>query len=372
MNADVRAFRRRRLGPVEGGQAACRVLTVPSSDWASRARELSLDDPETLLPLFEALRRQWESDPAGVHEKTSALYSLLEKLEPQYPIDAFLLDEREYFLGEAARIIGTVSRDLGRRDEARRWLDRAEMWFLLTENAAANISKVQYQRLALKVEERDFDPVLEQLPQLTASFRKLGMQDDLLKTRFLEANALREKGFVPEALSVFEDIALEAQSLRNETLLAHAYVNISQIHGFSGRSEEAIERAQAATVLLKKLGNRIGLAKLQWGIGYLLRGQHKLSAAIEAYRAAQQEFAEIEMHADVAAVHLVVADLLLDAGQEKQAEWEIRQALPLIEEYKLVPEGFAAMSLLRESLRRQKIDRSALRNLHGYFEEIGS
>ena len=78
------------------------------------------------------------------------------------------------------------------------------------------------------------------------------------------------------------------------------------------------------------------------------------------------------MRADVAAVQLVIADLLLDAGQDRQAEWEIRQALPIIDEYKLVPEGFAALSLLRESLRRQNIDRQALRNLHGYFEELSS
>jgi hypothetical protein len=99
----------------------------------------------------------------------------------------------------------------------------------------------------------------------------------------------------------------------------------------------------------------------------LLRGKGDLPAAIEAYRSAQGSFAAIAMHADVAAVHLVLADLLLDSGQSDQAEWEIRAALPVIDEYKLVPEGFAALSLLRESLRRRQIDRQALRSLHGYF-----
>ena len=54
---------------------------------------------------------------------------------------------------------------------------------------------------------------------------------------------------------------------------------------------------------------------------------------------------------------------------EAQAEWEVRAALPIIEEEKMVPEGFAALTLLRESLRRRKLDRQALRNLHGYFRE---
>lgn len=80
----------------------------------------------------------------------------------------------------------------------------------------------------------------------------------------------------------------------------------------------------------------------------------------------------MEMPADVAALHLVIADVLLDSGQERQAEWEIRAALPVIDRLKMVPEGFAAMSLLRESLRRRSIDRQALRNVHGYFEELSS
>ena len=36
----------------------------------------------------------------------------------------------------------------------------------------------------------------------------------------------------------------------------------------------------------------------------------------------------------------------------------------------MVPEGVAALSLLRESVRHQKINRQALRDLHGYFEDI--
>jgi hypothetical protein len=75
------------------------------------------------------------------------------------------------------------------------------------------------------------------------------------------------------------------------------------------------------------------------------------------------------MRGDEAAVLLVIADLLLEQGAEAQAEWEIRAALPIIDEEKMVPEGMAAYALLRESVRRRKIDRNALRDVHGYFQE---
>jgi hypothetical protein len=372
MTGELRAFRRRRLTPEEGKAAAVRALETPIDSRLSILDQLYLDDPETLLPLLDEVRKQLESSPNKVLEETSFLYSYLESLRPRYPVDSFLLDEREYFLGETARIAGTACRELSLRDDARRWLDLSEAWFLSTENAAGNLAKVSYQRLALRTEEREFDAVSELLPRLIDTFRKLGMSEDAIKARFLEAAVLKETDRLSEAAAVFGEIAAEADELKNQPLLAWAYVNLVQVHGILGEIDRVVEKAAAVTPMLRDVGNHIGLAKLQWGVGYLLRTQSRVPAAIDAFRTAQAEFTELGMRADVAAVHLIIADLLLDAGQDRQAEWEIRQALPIIDEYKLVPEGFAALSLLRESLRRQKIDRQALRNLHGYFEELSS
>ncbi len=43
-------------------------------------------------------------------------------------------------------------------------------------------------------------------------------------------------------------------------------------------------------------------------------------------------------------------------------------ALPTIEEQKMVPEGFAAMALLKESVRRRKTDPNALRELREHVQ----
>jgi tetratricopeptide (TPR) repeat protein len=370
MTGELRSFRRRRLTPEEGKIAAERVLKVPIAARQGQLPELRLDDPETLLPLLDSLRRELESSPTNVLEEAAFLYGFLEHIEPHYPVDAFLLDEREYFLGETARVAGTASRELSRYDEAKRWLDLADAWFLLTENAAGNLAKVNYQRLALRTEERDFQAVSELLPRLIDGFERLGMAEDAIKARFLGAVVLRESDRIQEALELYRKIAVDASDIKNDNLLAWAHVNIVQLHGFLGDADSAREAAKVAIPLLQRTGNQIGLAKLQWGLGYLMRSCGDNPAAVEAFRKAQNEFASLRMRADVAAVNLVIADLFLDTGQEKQAEWEIRQALPIIDECKLVPEGFAALSLLRESLRRQKIDREALRNLHGYFEEL--
>jgi tetratricopeptide (TPR) repeat protein len=358
------------LGPMSATRlAAVRILATPISERTEELAGLHLDDPETLLSVLAILRAQWDAGPAKALEEAAFLYRYLESIEVRHPVDPILCGEREHFLGESARIAGTAARFLSRRDEARRWFDLAESWFLATENAGSNLARLSYQRLALRTEERDFEAVPELLPHLIANFERMAMAEDALKSRFLEAEILKETGQLVEATKAYGRIIEQAKALRNEPLLASAYVNVVQVHAFLGDFGTATACAQEAASLLKRLSNRVALAKLQWGLGHLFRQQGKLVASVEAFREAQKEFSEIEMHADVAAVHLILGDLLLDAGQPAQAEWEIQAALPVIDEYKLVPERIAALSLLRESLKRRQIDRAALRNLHGYFRE---
>ena len=370
MTDTVRHFRRRRLSREEGERYAQRVLLTPISERLDKVPALHLDDPEMLLSLLGVLARTCESCPADVLDEASFLYKYLEGLQVRYPADPILHDEREWYLGEAARVAGTAARFLARRDEAREWLDLSEAWFLATENSAGNVARVTYQRLALRTEERDFSGVLKLLPHLIANFERMSMADDALKGRFLRAAILKEVNRLAEAVEAYGEVIKEAEKLRNESVLATAFVNLALTHCATGNADEAAALAAKASPLLQRLKNHVMLAKLQWTVGFLLRSKGDLPAAIEAYRSAQRGFASISMHADVAAVHLVLADLLLDTGQAGQAEWEIRSALPVIDEYKLVPEGIAALSLLRESVRRRQIDRQALRSLHGYFEKL--
>ncbi|MGH8611368.1 MAG: tetratricopeptide repeat protein, partial [Gammaproteobacteria bacterium] len=155
-------------------------------------------------------------------------------------------------------------------------------------------------------------------------------------------------------------------------LEASAQVNLLHVYGSLGRVQDALRASREALPVMTRLGNRLGLAKIQWGIGALLRGQGSRSGAIEAFRSAQSEFSAAGLLADAAASGLVIADLLLELGEETAAANEIVSALPLIEKYKLVPEGMAALALLRESVRQQKVHHQALRDLHGFFEETVS
>jgi len=353
------------LSVTQARETVGRILAVPISERAGRAKELRLEHPEVLLALCESLTERIEASPASVAEEADFFYRFLET--PLRKIGEF--DERDYFLGELALLAGGANRILFRRDDARRWFDRAESNFVRVANPSVHFARLAYQRLGLAAEERRFEEVLELAPAWAQSARQLGLAEDALKCRFLEGIAFWETGNAEQAIRVYREIQGDAQLLGIPRLAAQAASNLAHYYSSRGDAEEALACSRQALPLLQQMGNRVHLAKLQWSIGDLLRHQGKAGEAAEAYRSALRESEEIGLRGDVAAIHLVLADLLLDAGQQAQAEWEVRAALPIIDEERMVPESFAALTLLRESLRRRKIDRQALRNLHGYFRE---
>ena len=369
MTGDVVRFPspRNSVSPDQGLSIAQAIRGVPTSERLPKFSE-QLGEPEVLLALCHLLDRNLESEPARILEDSDFFYQHLEA-RPENE-SAFLFDEQEYYLGELALLAGIGSRVLGHREQARMWLDRAEAWFLLTSNFQADLSRVAYQRLAVTIEEGRFHEVLRVVEPVKRSLARVHATESLLKCRVLQAIAYKETDQLDQALSLFKDVLHEARSIGSERLMSSCYVNSVQIHAMRGETDAAARLVNEALPLLRSTNNRKDLAKLQWGVANLLRVDGRLGLSIEAFRIAQKQFVDLEMPADVAAISLVVADLLLELGQEAQAEWEIRAALPVIDELKMVPEGVAALSLLRESVRRRKIDRQALRDLHGYFDEI--
>lgn len=366
MSGRVLPFKGRPLSSEAGMQAAERVLATPFDERLQKVRTLHLEDPETLLALCGLIRERMSASPAPAKEEAEFLYRFIEK--PRREIGLF--DERDYFLGETALLAGMACRCLSEREEAWIWFDRAEAGFRHTMNAPAEMSRLSYQRLAERFEERQVDLVLELLPPLVESFQKLGMPEDALKCRFLEGLALFEKDDPVSAIRVFNAIRDEAEAIGSRTLVADSYVNLVHAHAMLGEADAAMEASRRAIPILRELDNRISLAKIHWGLATLLREGGRVEEAIDSYRKAQEDFESIGMRADIAALNLVVADLLLEEGKSVEALREISEALPVIAELKMAPEGMAALSLVRESVRRQEVNRQALRELHGYFQEL--
>ena len=366
MTGRVIRFPPRATPPEEIDAVTARVLEVPIAERDARAGKLRLEDPDVLLALCGRLRGRVDGDPKPVREEAS--YSTVSSARRRVPS---VSSTSANTFSESSRCWPGPPAGSSRCGKRRGSGSTGRRSGSCTRSTpVSDLARLNYQRLALRMEERSLETVLEMAPALVESFRKLAMPEDAVKARFLEGLAFMESERLAEAVDAFEQIAQEAAGLAAERLVAQAYANLTHIHAMRGDSKCAIEASRRAIPVLTRLDDHVALAKVQWGLARLLRETGQIPAAIEAYRAAQQDFERIGMRADMAALSLVIADLLLEIGQEAPATRAVLEALPVLQELRMVPEGMAALQLLRDSLRERRIDRPALRELHGYFEEL--
>jgi tetratricopeptide (TPR) repeat protein len=280
-----------------------------------------------------------------------------------------LFDERDYFLGEFAFLVGCACRVLGKRDEAFRWLDRAEAGFRHTVNPEAGLANVAYTKLALRYEMGRYEDVLDLISSLVVSFERLGMGTDVAKCGLLKAMALKQSGLQDEALATLSVVEAMPDVRGNQPLHGRVLVEIGDVYQQRGQVDAAMASFKAALPKVASETPSFGQADLKLCLGSLYSGAGRREEALPYLRSAASDFATIGMETRLAHARLMVADELLALDHPREAEWEILQALPTIEEQKMVPEGFAAVALLRESVKRRKTDPNALRELREHLQK---
>jgi tetratricopeptide (TPR) repeat protein len=298
-----------------------------------------------------------------VAETGLAARSWLESL-PGYGV----FDETDYFLGETALVAATGYRLLGQLDRAESLLDIAEDSFRHTVNPAPLIAKVQFQRLALRYDLHRFQSVLESIGSLRTSFQRLGMLGDAAKAAFLEAMATKQSGQTDRAFSLFTELR-GSLSDNSNGVLAGCLVEIGAYHGENQEYDRALQAYDEAADLIALSNQPARMAHLKATIGETYRAKGELNAAVNSFRLAIQHYSSLEMSSMVAYLRVLTAELLLTANREREAEWEIRAALPIIDESRLMAEGLAAMGLLKECLRRRKLDGDVVGRVKGHLSQ---
>lgn len=213
---------------------------------------------------------------------------------------------------------------------------------------------------------RRHEDVLELTPSTARTFEKLGMDVDLAKCRFLEAMALKELGRLVEADEKLQGLATGKQA--DSALQGMALLNLGDLRSSEGRFEVALGLYRQALPFLKAAKRYATLADLKGMLGETLRRMGQYAPALEAYREATRDYASLGMATRAAYLQIVTAETLLENGRLAEAEFEIRAALPTIEQEKMVPEGFAAIAILNESVRQRKTDPKALGELREYLQ----
>jgi len=361
--ARVLAFPTRRtstpVSPADARRMAQEYLSTPEEGRSEGLRKESLSNCDVLFAICRILRDTMESEPAVAVNEATALYHW--STNPTSVVGLF--DEREYLVGEAALIAAKGSRFMGKFTDAERWLDRSDAAFRHTVNPAPSVAGIAFERLALRYAAGRYEETLELLPSLKSSFNKLGMDIDNAKAQFLEAVTLRALGRLDEHFALLRRLD-EALGLRDcPSLHGQVLVHIGNHEAVLGQFDAAARTYEKALPIVMRGNRPVALCELKWSIGDAYRGQGSLGRAIEAYRAAKNDYQALGFQAFVIQLSLVLAEVLLALGRDREAEWEILSALPTIEQERMVPEGFAAVALLRESVRHRKTDPAALREL---------
>lgn len=344
-------------------RAARLYLHTPFEDRSEGDRRDCLGNPDIVLSICALLGKQRDSAPANVAVEAADLYRWIARPG----VDLGLFDERDYFLGQAALLAGIATRHLGRREEAFLWLDRAEAGFRHTLNPAPGLANVSYARLALRFEMGKYQDVLELTPSLEASFLKLRMNGEAAKCRLLLSMALKQTGENLKALAALDGLEKELSAIGDRSLQARVLSEIGDLHQLEGRLDLAISSLRTALTLLQDQGRSAARADLQLYVGGVLKANGSLHEAEAAFREARAEYLALEMVPQATYMNLVLAETLIVLGRDREAEWEIRTALPAIDEIKMVPEAIAAVALLREAASRSRTDFSSLRDLANHL-----
>jgi tetratricopeptide (TPR) repeat protein len=326
--------------------------------------DAALGDGDVMTSILSSLWGLMNTSPSVVADEAPSIYRWLSGR----PERDFFFDERDFFLGESALLAAGSLRLVGERDETERWLDRADAGFRHTVAPAAHLARVSYIRLTLRYDTRRHEEVLELSPSVALTFQKLGMRNDLSKCRFLEAMSLKELGRIDEAAERLESLASAEEGQVESALCGMALVNLGNLRSEQGSFDLAIAAYRKASPLLQSANRPVALADLKLMLGGTLQRTGHLTAAIQAFRESVTELVAIGTETRVAYHRVVLAGALLEAGRAREAEWEILAALPTIDEQRMAPEGFAAVALLRESVRQRRTDLAALGQVRNYLQ----
>jgi tetratricopeptide (TPR) repeat protein len=348
----------------EANQAAASFLVGGSNVDATARRLELLNDPDVLTQVCGLLAREANTNPSRVAVESEALYRLIESRSER--IGAF--DETDYFLGETALIAGSAGRTLGQLDDAEMWLDRAEAGFRHTVNPTPQLARVTYQRLALRYDRGHYKHVIEMVPMLGSTFGRLNMAIEQAKCVFLHALALKESSDSRGALAAFRSLNRPELSSREPGLVGSALVHMADLHASEGKDDLAEQCCGAAIPLLRSGSLPAAVAQLHGTFGDILRRQGRTVEALSAYQSAVSGYDALGMSTMVAYLRVVIGEAMLEAGMVREAEWQVLAALPTIDQQGMVPEGFAAVAVLRESIRQRRTDPRALAQLREHLQ----
>lgn len=318
--------------------------------------ELQVLGPETVFRMVLHLQDELETDPQAVGSKALAIYRCLRNSPISAP------DWHSFLQGDSARLVGASLRLAGRYHEASSWLDKAESHFRCGPDPDPHLARILLLRLTIIHGLAELDPILRVAPILDRKFASLGMEEYRVKCGILWASALKLSGQPEAALVVLERLRGSTSTISPQ-LLGWVLSEIGDNYGICGDHERGVQALEKAADLLRREKQLTGLAQVNSMIGSIFRSRGLLSEALRLFSMSFSDYERLGMAANAAYIRLLIAETYLAMELPREAETEILEALPVLEGAGIVPDSLIGLSILREAVRRQKLDPQMIRDL---------
>ena len=122
-----------------------------------------------------------------------------------------------------------------------------------------------------------------------------------------------------------------------------------------GNHERAIRELAEAARLLRDGKQYIALADVNWMISGIFRANGRFDEALILLEMSRQDHARLGMTWPEGYHRMLIAETYLAMGRPREAETEIRAALPILEEHGMLADAVIAVNLLREAIRQRKL-----------------
>jgi tetratricopeptide (TPR) repeat protein len=346
-------------------EALGEFLALSQREWSTELVQRFVTAPEVAVAILRRQRARTNQDPPSGYQFLETAFRWVQ--------ESGLFggeEEKAYFLGELAWLAASALRHMGRFNDLGRWLPESKKWIERTACPGPSLAKVELVRVTATFDRHLPDEALRHIPKVRRDLERFELVELAVISRMLEALALYALDRREEALERLEQLRCDHTVKSDPLLLGIVLMNVGQIYG----KRDGLAMASA---VLAAAGRELDRAAVPWASAHchaitaeLLRDEGFYDAAIEAYERSVELHLSLEMESQAAYTRVLMAETMLLAGRDTEAQMQLVATLPILDRERLIRDAVAAVTLFRESIQRKQADPEAFRNLRLQIEKI--
>lgn len=362
---EVKTWRDRCVGHALSQDPVRDFLSIPFSKRSARLNWRFLADPAVLLAMCTLFERRRNTAVQEVALDGVAAWDWLShRLVACPPVDMrFLRGDLCLSVGNALKYVSALS-------ESEAWIERARSEFAQMPHSRVHLARAALLKLSVLHERHDSETILAEIPPLLDVFREENASFEYQTAKLLEALSHKNSGRTGEALRLLSALADSDAVITHPIAHCLALINLAELLATEGSLAAAALCFERADTRVHELNVSLCTGHFYGSFAECLRDQGRLSEAIDSYRLAVATEERGGLVRGAAYMRVILAETLVAAGREAEALTELVTALPVIMAEKQSREGAAAIALLSESIRRQRLDAVTIRHLRDQLQAM--